>query len=208
MLPLIAMIGGGCISTIQKKNNSLESVSIVTADIAVAQSKALIKSNIPAAIKYNQQIALINGKPDDIKSTNFDVAVSQVANNKYVIDRDIEIQLDQTQKELKSYKQYWGLHGVYLGIKQFIRNTLYSLTALSLVYLLLRIFANSNPVILATWNVISKVIAWFINQLALLCPKLLDNIKSTETEVVGEYKNIFNKIKSLFIKSVDNTPKV
>jgi hypothetical protein len=197
MLTLTTLVGCG---TIQKKNNSLESISQVTANIATAQAKALSHTNVVLATTYNQQIQAINGKPSDVKSTNFDVAVSQVINDKYVIDKSLEKELTDTKAQLKEYRSWFGLKGVWLSLKQFSHWVIGSTLALTALVVLMRIFASSSPIISGIWSVISNILGWFINQFALICPKLLDSIKNTESEVVGDWKKLWNWVTGAFVK--------
>jgi hypothetical protein len=202
LIPTLFMVDGcGTIQRIlHEKNNNLEAVRQVTSNITFQQSKALAVTNIIQAKVYNSQIQQLNGVPTDKKTVDFQPAVTQVVAQTYVIDKSVTDELINTKAELNKYRKWFGLSGVWLSLKQFSHWVIGGGITITIILLVMRIFAMSNPIFGAVWSVISSVFAWIINRMALCIPGLLDKIVSTEQEVISIWSKLWRWVNGLFVK--------
>lgn len=184
----------GCGSTkLNQKIKSQQAIVETVANIVHQQEKAIAKTNLVAAMTYNKNIQSIVPLPTDTKTTNYEKVITQVINNKYEVDNSLSIELETTKAELKKYKGNFGLTAIKLGTIQLFKSVLYSAIGVSVLFLVLRIFCSSNPIVLAIFNFLSVPLAWVINQFSILLPNLLDKIKNTPHEVIDGWKSIFKK---------------
>lgn len=198
VVSVLAAVVTGCGSLthgeyLKAKSNA--SIVEVVGNLNYQEGKAIDTTNILRAKFYNKQIASI-APATDTKKTNFVADIDKVQNQTYQANMAIQDELDKANAELKQYKRWFGLHGVLLGFKQFSRDILYSTIGLTILFVLLRIFANSSPILIAIWNVINSVVAYFINIFAKFFPNIMDKI-GDETLTL---KNLFARIKGIFIK--------
>jgi hypothetical protein len=187
----------GCSTPFSAKNENNAAKITLVSNIAAQQNRAFVRTNFALATQYNENIVEVVGAPNDLKTTNFVADIQRVKKGEYAANAILEDNLVKTTAELKDYKKWFGLHGVLLGLKQFSRDILYSTIGLTLLYLVLRIFAHSSPVILAIWNVINSIVAWFINLFAKVFPNIMDKIGDEALTIRNLCKNIIAKIKGL-----------
>lgn len=195
----------GCSTTQKKADNNTAKIELVSK--ISYQQKAELSNNKQinmALVKiYNADILNVVGEPLSKaakKDTNFVVEMAQVKTDSYKIDKTLENELIVANAELKEYHSKFGATAIWLGLKQLSRWIIGSTLALTVIVIIMRLLSGSSPIIAAIWSVISNILGWIINQVALICPKLLDSIKNTEQEVVADWKKLWTWGKSIFMK--------
>jgi hypothetical protein len=205
ILTMSIFMVSGCSTTQKKADNNTAKIELVSK--ISYQQKAELSNNKQinmALVKiYNADILNVVGEPLSKaakKDTNFVVEMAQVKTDSYKIDKTLENELIVANAELKEYHSKFGVTAIWLGIKQLSHWIIGSTLALTGLVIIMRLLSGSSPIIAAIWSVISNILGWLINQLALICPKLLDSIKNTEQEVVADWKKLWTWGTSIFRK--------
>lgn len=205
ILTMSIFMVSGCSTTQKKADNNTAKIELVSK--ISYQQKAELSNNKQinmALVKiYNADILNVVGEPLSKaakKDTNFVVEMAQVKTDSYKIDKTLENELIVANAELKEYHSKFGATAIWLGLKQLSRWIIGSTLALTVIVIIMRLLSGSSPIIAAIWSVISNILGWIINQVALICPKLLDSIKNTEQEVVADWKKLWTWGKSIFMK--------
>lgn len=205
ILTMSIFMVSGCSTTQKKADNNTAKIELVSK--ISYQQKAELSNNKQinmALVKiYNADILNVVGEPLSKaakKDTNFVVEMAQVKTDSYKIDKTLENELIVANAELKEYHSKFGATAIWLGIKQLSKWIIGSTLALTVIVIIMRLLSGSSPIIAAIWSVISNILGWIINQVALICPKLLDSIKNTEQEVVADWKKLWTWGKSIFMK--------
>ena len=205
ILTMSIFMVSGCSTTQKKADNNTAKIELVSK--ISYQQKAELSNNKQinmALVKiYNADILNVVGEPLSKaakKDTNFVVEMAQVKTDSYKIDKTLENELIVANAELKEYHSKFGATAIWLGLKQLSRWIIGSTLALTVIVIIMRLLSGSSPIIAAIWSVISNILGWVINQVALICPKLLDSIKNTEQEVVADWKKLWTWGKSIFMK--------
>jgi hypothetical protein len=202
----------GCSTTQKKADNNTAKIELVS-KISYQQKAELSnnkKINMALVKIYNSNLLEVVGEPLSKaakKDTNFVVEMAQVKMESYKIDKTLENELIVANAELKEYHSKFGATAIWLGLKQLSHWIIGSTLALTGLVIIMRLLSGSSPIIAAIWSVISNILGWLINQLALICPKLLDSIKNTEQEVVADWKKLWTWGTSIFRKKTPTPPK-
>ena len=205
ILTMSIFMVSGCSTTQKKADNNTAKIELVS-KISYQQKAELSnnkKINMALVKIYNSNLLEVVGEPLSKaakKDTNFVVEMAQVKTDSYKIDKTLENELIVANAELKEYHSKFGATAIWLGIKQLSKWIIGSTLALTVIVIIMRLLSGSSPIIAAIWSVISNILGWIINQVALICPKLLDSIKNTEQEVVADWKKLWTWGKSIFMK--------
>lgn len=78
---------------------------------------------------------------------------------------------DSTQSKLDQYRGWFGLKAVFMGLKQFFFSSMWILLGLLVVFLVLRGFAASNPIVGAIFGVFEQIVSFVISGIKTLFPK-------------------------------------
>jgi hypothetical protein len=89
---------------------------------------------------------------------------------------------------------WFGLGAVGYGLKRFITSAMWILGIGGLVFLLLRAFAASNPIIGSIFAIVEQMFSWVINTVRVIAPKATKVAGFTETKVSDGYKNTLSKV--------------
>lgn len=93
-------------------------------------------------------------------------------------------QADTTASELSKYQQYWGLGGIWLGIVSLARHLMWVGVGFTIVYIVLRIFAASNPFCAIAFGVLQSIAATLIHIIEALVPRSMETIEIAKDDVV------------------------
>ena len=148
---------------------------------------------------YNERVLNLVGEPNlkDTSKTNFDKDIYKVQLAEDKNQLFIENQAQQTEalnKELDSYKSYWGLGAIFLGAKSFLTHSLWALLIFGVLFIVLRILAASNPIANAIFSIFSSIGASIIHGIGLIVPKAIEEVKgvsqTTLTKVVDTIQSL------------------
>jgi hypothetical protein len=92
--------------------------------------------------------------------------------DKYMkLANDTALKADTYKSTLNQMDSWFGLGAVFYGVKKFIVSMAWILGSLGIIYLLLRAFAGTNPVVKAIFGIVEQVAAWFIHIIQGLAPR-------------------------------------
>lgn len=96
------------------------------------------------------------------------------------------------QSELDELKN--PINAIKYGITTILRRFAYGLIGFGIVFLLLRIFAASNPIVGALFSVFSHTVAAIIKGLSAVFPKLLEHLQVVKQDVAEAKSSVFSKL--------------
>jgi hypothetical protein len=156
---------------------------------------SLQKKDIPSATKLNDDIKVVANKPspEAIKKVidsldNEDVAkelnseISRLVAEKSALEKQtlalvetLTIDLAKANNDKKIAKDRLAelsnpFTAIKYGITALIKRFLWTITGLGIVFLLLKVFAASNPVVGAIWSVVERLVGYIISAISSLFP--------------------------------------
>lgn len=136
-------------------------------------------------IALQSQRADLEKKLEDQNNKLSDSAKSMAAN------------ADKNQAKINEIDGFWGFSAMWYGAKRFVSISLYAVIGLVIVFVLLRVFASSSPIIGAIFNIFEAFGAFVINGIKHLLPKA-----ASLASLVS--KADYTKYKALLLKIVDS----
>lgn len=116
------------------------------------------------------------------------------------IDRYVAL-ADKTAAERDQYKatlgdmnSFFGLGAVFYGLKHFIFSMAWILGIGSILFLILRMLASSNPIAGAIFGVFEQVISWFVHCLKTVAPKAINIAGFVDGKIFDGYKKTLTDI--------------
>ena len=142
-----------------------------TPDLAAKQEMQRIVADLES--NHNR---LLQSKDAEIKSLQTDITLLQSQKEvevKKALDLSVNVasQADASQAALNEYKQWFGLKGILLGAKQFLTTSLWVILGFSFVYLILRVFAATNPFVGALFQIFNVIGGVFIRIIQSFAPQ-------------------------------------
>ena len=101
---------------------------------------------------------------------------------------------DQLTATLGDMDKFFGLGAVFYGLKRFVISAAWGLGIGAVIYLLLRAFAASNPIVGSIFAIVERMFSWIINSVKLIAPRSTIIAGLTETSVFNGYKSTLHKI--------------
>jgi hypothetical protein len=148
---------------------------------AVEGQKLLDKKDKEIIELQNSIASLDKDKKDAIKEYA-DIAESNAA------------KADQYQATLKQLDSGWGLSAVWYGLKKFATHIAWIFGIGTVLFIILRVLATTNPIASAIFGIFDQMGSWFIHTIAALAPKALSVSKLVEQKVVDDYKVVVTKL--------------
>lgn len=109
--------------------------------------------------------------------------------------KKIASQNDTTQNELSKYQSYWGLGGVFLGLKSFSLHIMWYGIAFTIIFIVLRVLSYSNPLAAILFGVFQSIGATIIHLIEMAIPQSIGTIDDTKKAVNNVADAIHNGIK-------------
>lgn len=81
---------------------------------------------------------------------------------------------DQYKATLQEMDSFFGLGAVKYGITKFIKSAMWFMIGFGVLFIVLRIFASSNPIVGAIFSVFESILGAFIKAIAFLAPKAIN----------------------------------
>lgn len=106
----------------------------------------------------------------------------QAVSNYIAVAGKTALQADTTKAELQEWTGWFGLKGVAKGLMQFGKSALWFIVIGSILFLVLRVLAMSNPIAGAVFSVFNIFGSWCINIISFLIPKAVDTAKLVTKE--------------------------
>ncbi len=135
-----------------------------------------------------------------------DITALQNASKQLQDDKDKEVRnymttaqivassADAYKDALSDYQGWFGLKAVFKGLGQFIKTSLWVLIGGSILFLILRLLAASNPIAGAIFSIFDTVLSWVVNTIRVLAPRALQVAGTVEKEVYTATKNTLTTI--------------
>lgn len=160
------------------------------------QMAILVDNLIVENIEGKQQL---KAKDAEIGAIQREAKLLVVQKEKAVSDtlelsKQIAMKADSTQAELDKYKGWFGLSAVWIGLKQFVTTSFWTLLGLGIAFLILRVLSTINPIAGAIFSIIDVVLSWFINIIKVLAPKAIAISGHVATEAYTAAKSTLGKV--------------
>lgn len=110
------------------------------------------------------------------------------------IAADTASKADVIQGKLNQMDSFFGLGAVFYGLKKFVISMAWILGGLSLLYIILRFAAMSNPIAASIFSIFDIAMSWFVHVIKLLAPKALEVAGHTTTAISNQYRDIVVKM--------------
>ena len=181
----------------------------IISELSYGISYSLAKSNYITADNLNDRILTISGIPDlsqiieikdivdknQLNRLNSRIISLQYDNNKLEDDKSALIKkLSNESNVLNEYKKWFGFGAIWLGLKQLFTSTMWFLIGGSAIFLVLRIFAASNPIAGAIFAIFNVIGGYFIKLLNYIIPKSIEFSGHIATSAYNESKLLLTKI--------------
>lgn len=105
-------------------------------------------------------------------------------------------QADTTQNELTKYQSYWGLGGVFFGIKSFATHVFWYGLVGTIIFIILRVASYANPIAAAIFGIFQSIGASLIHVIEILIPQsiaTLNDAKDTVNKVADTINDTIRK---------------
>lgn len=101
---------------------------------------------------------------------------------------------DQYKATLSEMDSWGGLGAIWYGIHRLVIRMAWILGIGSVLFLILRLLASSNPIAGAIFNVFEQMCSWVINTLSVIFPKALTIAGNVSTEIYDSTKGALKSI--------------
>lgn len=101
---------------------------------------------------------------------------------------------DSNAAELAKMNKWFGLGAVFYGLKHFVISMAWIIGGLSLLYLILRLAAASNPIAASAFSIFETVVSWVVHGIQLAAPKAISIAGHIPTAVSDVYKTLLTKM--------------
>lgn len=103
-------------------------------------------------------------------------------------------QADENQATLDQMSGFFGLNAVFWGLKRFIFSTITWISVFLVIFIVLRVLSNSNPIAAAAFAVFDGIASIFINALKTVTPKAFNIAKLNSLSETLHIKQTLTKI--------------
>lgn len=117
------------------------------------------------------------------------------------LSKQVALKADTTQNELSAYQAYWGLGGVFLGLKSFLTHILWTIIIGGILFIILRLAAASNPLANAIFGIFQSLGAVVIHCIESLIPASITTLEITKQDV-SKVSDVITQV----AKTVNNVP--
>jgi hypothetical protein len=136
---------------------------------------------------------LLAQKDKEISRLNSDVQSLQTAKQSEVnkalkLAGDSAAQADQFRETLNDLEGNWGLNSIFYGVKKLFLRLTWVLCIGSVLFIILRLLAGSNPMAGAVFHLFEQVVSWLFVAIKALFPKAHSIAGLTETKTFNDYR--------------------
>jgi len=180
--------------TIDNQLERLQTIGALSEGVEVS----LDKKDIPAAEQLNDKVQQLaeTPTPEQVKtvmqsldnadaSKELEAKITQLIEDKRKIEQDkldtinnLTSELAKVRNAKKAVEEELDamknpFHAITYGIKTLVKRFIWTITGIGVVFLLLKVFANSNPIIGAVFDVFQRLVAYVIKGIAAFFPKAI-----------------------------------
>jgi len=151
------------------------------------------------ALERDQGEKMLNLKDMEITAlqnqTKFLTQAKDAEIRKYmVLAQEAAASADAYKSALDDYQGWFGLKAVFKGGWQFIKSSMWILGIGSILFLVLRLAAASNPIAGSVFAIFNIIGSWVVNGIKILFPKALEFAGNTATSVFNAYRGTMYKL--------------
>lgn len=145
----------------------------------------------------------------------------QTEHNKLVLEKEVEIQkymklaqgsalqADTLKSQLTELEGNWGINAIWYGVKTLIKRIVWGLFGFGVLYLILRTFAASNPIIGSIFGIFEVAASWAVSFIKGLAPGATSHanlVTKDEHEIYVEtFTTMVDKLQELKNKDATKT---
>lgn len=180
--------------TIDNQLERLQTIGALSEGVEVS----LDKKDIPAAEQLNEKVQQLaeTPTPEQVKtvmksldnadaSKELEAKITQLIEQKRQIEQETRLAVDSLTRELAKVRKDKiaaeeelaelknPIRAITYGVKTLVKRFLWTITGIGVVFLLLKIFANSNPIIGAVFDIFQRIVGWLISAIAAFFPKAI-----------------------------------
>ena len=107
---------------------------------------------------------------------------------------------DKLQGVVNEVNSYFGLGGVFYGIKRFISSAVIFILIFGVLFLALRFFATMNPIAGAIFSIFEHIASYLISLIKGIVPNAVKFSNHVESNIFDKYKNTLDSIVDILEK--------
>jgi hypothetical protein len=107
---------------------------------------------------------------------------------------DVAKKSDEYKETIDTVNSFFGLGGIIYGVKRFVTTCLIFILVFGLIFLILRILSNTNPIAKAAFMVFDMIGGVVIHAVKSMMPNSLSVAKIVDQSHLDTYKNTLSKI--------------
>jgi len=175
-------------------NNTTERLQVIGA-LSEGVEVSLDKKDVPAAKELNDKVQSLAETPTPAQvktvmqsldnadaSKELEAKITQLIEDKRKIEQDkldtintLTSELAKVRNSKKAVEEELDamknpFHAITYGIKTLVKRFLWTITGIGVVFLLLRTFAASNPIVGVVWTVVERIVGYLIKGISALFP--------------------------------------
>lgn len=176
-----------------------ERVSALANQPSLEQSKE-IKEIVSLLISNNIQGELaLEHKDKEIKKLKKEIAdteadkQAEVEKARKLATKTAQI-ADNATTKLDKLKGNFGLNAIFFGISTLLKDLMWVIGGVGLVFVVLRIFASANPICGALFSIFEVAFSWLVNCIKVIAPKAINIAGAVSKELYDEANQLLGKI--------------
>jgi hypothetical protein len=178
---VINIIGNPTLDDANKIKKIVEELTSQIADERVKGRKAL-------AEKDSEIIQLQSTQ------ANLEIVVNAKTEEMNKLAASIALKADEYKGTVDKYNSWFGLGAVFYGLKRFFTTCLLALLIGGIIFLILRIFAASNPIIGAIFGIFNMIGAFLLRFIKGIVPGAVKVAGMTPSDEHQKYENVLLKL--------------
>ncbi len=165
-------------------NDMKKMVDHLTSELQEDQKKGIEELRLK-----DEQIAIIQKEKSKLKEELED------KRNEFVTKTsDLAKRADQDKSKLNELESWFGLGAVFYGIKKFIGSSLLFIIIFGIIFLVLRILSNTNPIAKAAFSIFEMIGGMVVSTVKKLIPGSINLSNLTHTTIYNNYKQTLHKL--------------
>jgi hypothetical protein len=170
--------------TVEEMTKMKQMIDDLTSQLATERAEGA-----KALGELNQQLGAVQQEKKDLLASK-DAEIA-----KYMkFAQDAALKADDNAAKLSEMNKWLGLGAVWYGLKHFVIRMAWILGIGSVLYLILRLAAASNPIAASVFGIFETVVSWAIQAVKVIAPKAISIAGHTATTVTNTYRDLLVKM--------------
>lgn len=187
--------------TVAKELNSRTASIVGTPNIEELERMKRIVDNLTSQLEEEQKLGkkMLSEKDKEIfdiqnKSEQLKKQLEEKNNQFKKTAESVAQTADEYKTTVDTVNSFFGLGGVFYGLKKFIKTCLLFILIFGIIFLVLRILSNTNPIAKAAFMVFDMIGSVVLNLVRGLMPNAVTMSKLVDESKHDDYKNTLYKI--------------